>query len=69
MELPQNKIFLQNDLKIFVLILGITGVYFSSVFIRLEIFASLGLIILASISLSILSKQIFKQKFNGKNYL
>ena len=69
-KLPQNKIFLQNDLKIFVLILGITGVYFSSVFIRLEIFASLGLIILASISLSILSKQIFKQKFNGKkNYL
>ena len=69
-KLPQNKIFLENDLKIFVLILGITGVYFSSVFIRLEIFASLGLIVLTSISLSILSKEIFKVKFNGrKNYL
>jgi len=65
-KLSQNKIFLHNDLKIFVLILGITGAYFSSVFIRLEIFASLGLILLASISLSILTKEIFKVKFNGK---
>ncbi len=56
----QSKIIIKNDLKIFVLIIGITGVYVSSAFIRLEVFASISLIILASIGLSILSKEIFK---------
>jgi dolichyl-diphosphooligosaccharide---protein glycosyltransferase len=65
-KLSQNKIFLHNDMKIFVLVIGITGVYVSSVFIRLEIFASISLIILASIGLSILTKEIFKIQINGK---
>jgi dolichyl-diphosphooligosaccharide--protein glycosyltransferase len=65
----ENKIFVKNDIKIFVLIMGITGVYVSSVFIRLEIFASISLILLASIGLSILTKEIFKIKFSKKkNY-
>jgi len=69
-KISQNEIFVKNDMKIFVLILGITGVYVSSVFIRLEIFASLSLIVLSSIGLSILTKEIFKIKFLGKkNYL
>ena len=61
-----NKLFVQNDMKIFVLIIGITGVYVSSAFIRLEVFASISLIILASIGLSILTKEIFKIKILGK---
>jgi dolichyl-diphosphooligosaccharide---protein glycosyltransferase len=65
-KISQNKIFLHNDMKIFVLVIGITGVYVSSVFIRLEIFASISLIILASIGLSILTKEIFKIQINGK---
>mgnify|MGYP006422479585 FL=1 len=62
----QSKIIIKNDLKIFVLIVGITGVYVSSVFIRLEVFASISLIILASITLSVLSKEIFKINLSSK---
>jgi dolichyl-diphosphooligosaccharide--protein glycosyltransferase len=57
-------------MRVFVLIFGITGIYVSSVFIRLEIFASLSLIILASIGLSILTKEIFNiNASKQKNYL
>ena len=68
-KISQNKIFIKNDMKAFVLIIGITGVYVSSVFIRLEIFASISLIILSSIGLSILTKEIFKIKFSGKKII
>jgi dolichyl-diphosphooligosaccharide--protein glycosyltransferase len=65
-----SQSFVKNDMKIFVLIIGISGVYISSSFIRLEVFASISLIILSSIALSILSKNIFKIKlFGKKNYL
>jgi len=65
-----SQSFVKNDMKAFVLIIGISGVYVSSSFIRLEVFASISLIILSSIALSILSKNIFKIKFFGKkNYL
>jgi len=56
----QSEVFLKNDMKAFVIIFGITGAYVSSTFIRLELFASLALIILASISLSVLFKKFFK---------
>jgi len=66
----QNEFFIKNDMKVFVLIFGITGVYVSSVFVRLELFASISLIILSSIGLSILTREIFKIKFSKqKNYL
>jgi len=65
-----SQTFVKNDMKVFVLIFGMTGVYLASSFIRLEIFASISLIILSSIALSILTKNIFKIKFFGiKNYL
>jgi len=65
-----SQSFIKNDMKAFVLIIGISGVYISSSFVRLEIFASISLIIFSSIALSILSKNIFKIKFFGKkNYL
>jgi len=65
-----SQSFVKNDMKAFILIIGISGVYISSSFIRLEVFASISLIILSSIGLSILSKNIFKIKFFGKrNYL
>ena len=66
----ENKLFMQNDMKIFVLIIGLTGVYVSSAFIRLEVFASISLIILSAIGLSILTKEIFKINYPGnKKYL
>ena len=61
-----SQSFIKNDLNAFVLIIGITGVYISSSFIRLEVFASISLIILCSIGLSVLTKNIFKIKFHGK---
>ena len=54
--------FVKNDMIIFSLIIGITGVYVASAFVRLEVFASISLIILASLGLSLLIKEIFDNK-------
>ena len=56
--------YIKKDLIIFVLILGILGVYVSSTFSRLELFSSISLIILSSITLS----EIFNNLFH-KNIL
>ena len=65
-KISQTEFFIKNDMKAFVLIIGITGVYISSAFVRLEVFASISLVILGSIGLSILTKEIFKIEFLGK---
>lgn len=68
-KIPQSIIFERNDMRVFVLIMGIVGVYVSSAFIRLEVFASISLIFLTSIGLSILIKEIFKINLSKKkNY-
>ena len=54
---------LKNDMIGFALIIGILGVYVSSAFVRLEVFASVSIIILSSIGLSILTKKILQKKF------
>ena len=51
---------LEKDMIAFALILGLIGVYVSSAFVRLEVFASISIIILSSIGLSILTKEIFQ---------
>ena len=48
-----------NDMKSFALIIGLVGIYISSAFVRLEVFASLSIIILSSTGLSILLKEFF----------
>jgi dolichyl-diphosphooligosaccharide--protein glycosyltransferase len=69
-KISKNEIFTKNDMRLFVIIIGITGVYVSSAFVRLEVFASISLVILASIALSILTKQIFSITLSQtKNYL
>jgi len=68
-KIPHSIIFERNDMRVFVLIMGIIGVYVSSAFIRLEVFASISLIFLTSIGLSILIKGIFKINLSKKkNY-
>jgi dolichyl-diphosphooligosaccharide--protein glycosyltransferase len=68
-KISQSIIFKRNDMRVFVLIMGITGVYVSSAFVRLEVFASISLIFLTSIGLSILIKEIFKINLSKKkNY-
>ena len=61
-----SETIIKNEFKAFIIIIGITGVYVSSAFIRLEVFASISLIILTSIGLSILGKEIFKINLSGK---
>ena len=64
----QNN-FIKNDMISFSLIIGITGVYVSSAFVRLEVFAAISIIILASLGLSIISKEFFNKntETNTKN--
>jgi len=56
----RKTIDLKIDKRIFALIIGITAIYISSSFVRLEIFASIGLIILGSIGIAILFKKILE---------
>lgn len=58
--------YMKNDMVVFVLFLGLVGVYVSSAFVRLEVFASISLIILCSIGLSILTKEIFQNLYEKK---
>ena len=51
---------------LFALILGIAGVYVSSTFVRLEVFGSISVIVLASLGLTALTKEFFKNKPEGK---
>jgi dolichyl-diphosphooligosaccharide--protein glycosyltransferase len=68
-KILSSIIFQRNDMRVFVLIMGLTGVYASSAFVRLEVFASISLIFLTSIGLSILVKEIFKINLSKKkNY-
>jgi dolichyl-diphosphooligosaccharide--protein glycosyltransferase len=68
-KISQSIIFERNDMRVFVLIFGITGAYISSAFIRLEVFASISLIFLTSIGLSILLNELFKINLSKKkNY-
>ena len=53
---------LRNDMIAFALIVGLAGVYVSSAFIRLELFASISIIILSSIGLFILTSAILINK-------
>jgi dolichyl-diphosphooligosaccharide--protein glycosyltransferase len=60
-KISNIEYFPKNDMISFALILGITGVYVSSAFVRLEVFASISLIILSSIGLSILTKEFLNK--------
>jgi len=57
-----KKSMIKNDMTSFSLIVGLTGVYVSSAFVRLEVFASLSIIILSSLGLSLLTKEFFANK-------
>ena len=55
----KNSSFIKNDMIIFALILGIIGVYTGSTFVRLEVFGSVSVIILASLGITALTKHFF----------
>lgn len=53
---------ISNEMVGFALILGLIGVYVSSAFVRLEVYASVAVIILSSIGLAYLSSEFFKSR-------
>jgi len=55
-----NSLKIKGEMAAFALIIGLVGVYFSSAFVRLEVFGSISIIILASLGLSILISRILK---------
>ncbi len=57
---------IDSDMVAFALIIGFIGVYIASAFIRLEIFASVSVIILSSIGLSVITSEIFKKRIHGE---
>lgn len=57
---------ISKDMIIFSLIISVLGVYVSSAFVRLELFASISVIILSSIGLSILAAEILKPTVRTK---
>ena len=58
----KKTINLKIDMRFFAIITSIVAIYVSSAFVRLELFASVGMIILGSIGLTILTQKIFEQK-------
>ena len=42
---PETISYIRNDMMVFSLIIGLTGIYVSSAFVRLEVFASISLVI------------------------
>ncbi len=62
----KNSNFINNDMLSFSLILGICGVYISSTFVRLEVFASIAVIVLASLGLTALIKEFLKNNSTSK---
>ncbi|MDC0169111.1 hypothetical protein OAI77_05700 [Candidatus Nitrosopelagicus sp.] len=62
----RKTINLKTDMRIFAIFTSIVAIYVSSAFIRLELFASVGIIILGSIGLTILTQKIFTQ--NKQNF-
>jgi len=55
-----HSLKIKGEMVAFALIIGLVGVYFSSAFVRLEVFGSISLIILASIGVSILISKILE---------
>jgi len=52
---------IKDEMAAFALIIGFLGIYFSSAFVRLEIFGSISIIILSSIGITILISKILKE--------
>ena len=64
----KNSQLIKKDMFSFSLILGIMGVYVSSTFVRLEVFASISLIVIASLGLSLLFNEFFRNKDKKKPF-
>jgi len=55
-----HSLKIKGEMAAFALIIGFLGIYFSSAFVRLEVFGAISVIILSSIGISILISKILK---------
>lgn len=55
-----HSLKIKGEMAAFALIIGVLGIYFSSAFVRLEVFGAISVIILSSIGVSILISKILK---------
>jgi len=56
-----HSLKIKGEMAAFALIIGFLGIYFSSAFIRLEVFGTISVVILSSIGISILISKILKE--------
>jgi len=56
-----HSLQIKGEMAAFALIIGFLGIYFSSAFVRFEVFGSISVIILSSIGISILISKILKE--------
>ena len=61
-----NSLNIKYEMAAFALIIGFLGIYFSSAFVRLEVFGSIAIMILASLGVSILVSKILKAEHVGR---
>jgi len=62
-----SSLKIKGEMAAFALIIGFLGIYFSSAFVRLEVFGSISVIILSSIGVSILISKILKDGHKPKS--
>ena len=60
---------IKTEMAAFALIIGFLGIYFSSAFVRLEVFGSISITILASIGIAILISKILKARHKNLNII
>ena len=60
---------IKGEMAAFALIIGFLGIYFSSAFVRLEVFGAISVIILSSIGVSILISKILKGEHKPANVI
>ena len=65
----KHTLKIKDEMATFALIIGLVGVYFGSAFVRLEIFASISVIVLASIGIAIITSKILKEQRKPRNIL
>jgi len=63
-----NNFTIKNDMMIFALIIGMLGIYISSAFVRLELYAAISIIILSSIGLSVITTEIIRKRSSIINH-
>lgn len=58
----EDRVYVRPDMLAFALMIGMTGVYISSSYVRLEVFAAVSVIIMASLGLSMLSREFLGRR-------